>query len=64
MVVTVGDATGTRFEHVKGSRAPDQVGAIYSASKLVSGVAIMGAVAAGQLSLDDLASQCVQSSRD
>ena len=54
--VIVGDEGGELFSHQKGAAGLDTEMQLYSATKWVSGVAIMSLVAEGSLRLDDLAS--------
>ena len=56
--VDVGNGEGgIVFSHTKGNVLPTTSGVIYSSSKWVAGVAILGAVGSGALGLDDPASQ-------
>jgi CubicO group peptidase (beta-lactamase class C family) len=56
VAVSVGDDRGELFRHTKGDTGFDTQMSIASATKWVSGVAIMRSVEEGFLSLDDLAS--------
>eukprot|EP01043_Picozoa_sp_COSAG02_P016159 COSAG02_NODE_706_length_18259_cov_10.340253_5_plen_309_part_00 len=54
--VVIGDANGELFAHQKGNVGVDTQMRLYSATKWVTGVAVMAMVEAGVLDLDDLAS--------
>ena len=55
--VVVGDTSGELFSHQKGGTGLDTEMRLFSATKWVSGVAIVAAIEDGLLGLDDLASQ-------